>query len=153
MAGFHTLISLASIFIGLASLCQLSVAAPAVCREWIKPFWDNMVLQEDRNAVFADLERYFVFIDMDGNGKVSGNEFYESWHQSTLMGDSDTSTIFSGWSRLDDTTEPDFIIDPNVSGIWHEMDKNGNNWLTEAEFETWWVEELKKLPKRGCPET
>jgi len=159
MSQFHTLIYVTSVFILITCLCHISDAAPAVkrdaevCKEWITPFWQSMVLNEDRDALFADLQRYFIFIDMNGNGKVDFDEFLQAWHESTLMGENDADTIFNEWSVLEDPTDPDFIVDPNVEGLWRDMDRNRNSYVTEEEFTAWWDQELMKLPKHGCPET
>ena len=55
---------------------------PAPCTEWVDRFFNEyLVLHEDRNAEFSDLQRFFMFMDDDGKllceiTKVT-NLFYE----------------------------------------------------------------------------
>jgi len=143
-------ISAAIATILLLGVVECKPATASVCVEWIQPFWELIVLREDRPAIYQDLARFFIFLDNDGNGKVNDNEFHAGWQQATRMADDDVSFLFVDWSILKDTTEPDFIVDPNIKALWADMDKDMSGSISLNEFQAWWIEELKTMPSHGC---
>jgi len=122
-----------------------------ICTQWITPFWDDLVLKENRPADFDDLKRLFVFMDTNGDDRVSREEFLVAWRESTMMSSKDSQVLFIDWSVLRDATDPENIVDPNVHGVWTLMDNDAKGHITQAEFEAWWRKELEGLPDAGCP--
>ena len=67
-----------------------------------------------------------------GSGKVNEPEFRDGWNRATLMADPDANYLFEAWSILKDRTEPEFIVDPNIEGLWEEMDTGRTSGLFEG---------------------
>nr|BAD16599.1 DEC-3 [Lymnaea stagnalis] len=94
----------------------------------------NQYAGTDNQLTNAELNRFWLHFDDDGDGEVSKSEFDRSWRQENFPNPQNAPLFFLELDRVADEVlnSQDF---PHIFRLW---DENGDGFITEREFRFNW---------------